>query len=210
MKKLLTLVTLVAVTVVMGAPMAMASTTVSSSTYTTNAVVDGAMSLTVELRKNSSVGVVVTSMDFGKLVELSPTTGTLRSSPTSTTGTGSIVAMITANSHGLPYVISTKGSALTSGSNSLPAGACGVAPLYEPLDNKGAPKPTGATVGGATSWVSATDKVLYTSESGVAAMRTIQASYSITDDPVGGGSTGVPLNQAGGTYTGTLTISVTA
>jgi hypothetical protein len=70
--------------------------------------------------------------------------------------------------------------------------------------------PAGAALGAKGTWVSGTDKTVYTSETGTAAMRVIQNIYSITDDPAAGATTGVPLNQPGGTYTGTLTISVTA
>jgi hypothetical protein len=41
-------------------------------------------------------------------------------------------------------------------------------------------------------------------------MRTIQAHYSITDDPAAGASGAVPASQPGGTYTGTVTFTVTA
>ena len=178
----------------------------SSPSYVTTASVDGTLSLTVDLFKNSSTGAAVASMDFGSL---RPLNGTLRSSTAGSTGTGSVVAMITANSHGLPYIIKQTGSAMSNGSTTLPSGACTVVPVYATQDNGGAARPAGSSLGVAGSWI-ATDKVLYTSESGTAAMRTIQAHYSITDDPAAGATSAVPLNQAGGSYSGTVQITVTA
>jgi hypothetical protein len=206
MKKLIAVVTLVVTGIYLAVPSAFAAAS-SAGPYTVSAEVDGALSMTVVLKKNNSAGATITAMDFGKLVDIG--TGTLRSSPTSTTGTGSAVAFITANSHGLPYTITQTGTVLTSGVNTLPSGACTVVPVYATADNGGAAKPAGAVVGSAGTWV-ATNKAIYTSETGTAALRTVQAIYSVTDDPAAGATAGVPLNQAGGTYTATATITVTA
>jgi hypothetical protein len=212
MKKLMTIVMLIAVASVMSAPLALASSTVSTPSIATQAVVDGALSMTVVLKKNNYLGAVVTSIDFGKLIELTPTTGSLRSSPNSTTGTGNVTAFITANSHGLPYTVTTKGTVLTSGTNTIPGGACGVAVTYATGDNNGAAKPATLTLASPQSWVSTTDKTLFSNTGSPAAMSTVQAAYSITDDTAGGALGGalVPLSQPGGTYTGAMTISVTA
>jgi hypothetical protein len=183
--------------------------TVSSPSYPVSAVVDGSLSLTVTLRRNSTAGATTTTMNFGQLQEL--TVGSLRSSVTGpgNTGTGSIVASVVANSHGLPYTITQTGTALSNGNVNLPAGACTVVPVYATQDNAGAAKPAAAVLGSAGTWV-ATNKALYTSEAGAAAMRAIQAHYSITDDPAAGSTAAVPSSQAGGTYNGTVTFTVTA
>jgi hypothetical protein len=186
-------------------PVAMAATA-STPTITTSASVPSALTLGVTLRKNDSAGAIITTMDFGNLVDIG--TGTLRSSPTGTTGTGAVAAFITANSQGLPYTITSTGTALSNGTTTLPSGALTVVPGYAAADNGGAALPTGAVVGSAGSWVGT--RTLYTSESGTAAIRTIQAGYSVTDSPAAGSTAVVPLNQAAGTYNGTVVITVTA
>lgn len=172
-----------------------------------SATVGGGLTLTVVMRKNDFSGPIVTNMDFGRLVDIG--TGTLRSSSTSTTGTGAVDVFLSANSQGLPYTITQTGTALSSGSASLPAGACVVVPVYAQADNGGAAQPQGATLGTPGTWVSS-GKVLYASESGNAAMRTIQAIYSISDDPAAGATTGVPVDQPGGDYDATITFTATA
>ncbi len=178
----------------------------TSDPFPITAEVTATLTLSVTLKKNNSAGAVVTAMDFGRLVDIG--TGTLRSSPTSTTGTGAVAAFITTNSHGTPYVVTQDGTALSNGTTNLPAGACTVVPTYSAADNGGASMPAGAVVGTAGSWVGA--RTLYTSETGLAAMRTITAYYSVTDDSTAGATTGVPLNQPGGSYAGTVTITATA
>lgn len=181
--------------------------TASSGPVNVNASVNGDLTLSLTMRKNSSTGATVSSMDFGQLAETVPFE--LRSSTTSTTGTGSVVASVSANSHGLPYTIKQTGTALSNGTATLPSGACTVVPVYATQDNGGAALPAGASLGTAGTWV-ANDKVLYASETGSAAMRTIQNHYSITGDPAAGATAAVPINQAGGAYSGTVTFTVTA
>ena len=171
------------------------------------ASVSSELTLKVVLHKNDFAGAVVTAINFGELVDIG--TGTLRSSPTSTTGTGAVAAFITANSHGVPYTITQTGTVLDNGAGAtLPTGACTVVPVYEPLDNGGAAKPPTAVLGDKLPWFPGT--TIYTSELvAPASVRTIQAYYSVTDDPAAGATTGVPLNQASGTYTGSTVITVT-
>ncbi len=202
MKKVISLAVLAMVAFAM--PAYAAST--SSPAITTSAQVLSALTLNVSLHKNSSTGAVVTAMDFGSLQNIG--TGTLRSSTTGSTGTGNVTAMISANSQSLPYTITQNGTNMSNGSTTLPSGALGVVPVYASQDNGGAALPAGAVLGTKGSWVG--NRTLYTSESGAAQIRVIQAIYSITDDPAGGATAGVPLNQAPGTYTGTVTITVTA
>jgi hypothetical protein len=206
MNKITKLSTALFALVVFAVPSVFAATA-TSGPVNVSAVVDGSLSMSVLLKRNSSVGPTVTSMNFGRLEDIG--TGTLRSSEDSTTGTGNVSALISANSHGLRYTITQTGTALSNGTTTLPAGACTVVPLYVPEDNAGLPKPAAAVVGTAGTWV-ATNKVLYQSETGIAAQRTIQAIYSITDDEDAGATTGVPTNQPGGTYNGTVTFTVTA
>ena len=187
-------------------PTAGFAATATSGPFQISAAVNGGLELTTVLRKNDFSGSIVTSMDFGNLVDIG--TGTLRSSTTGSTGTGAVDVFISANSHGIPYTITQTGTALSNGSATLPSGACTVVPVYAPADNGGAPLPAGATVGTKGTWVGT--RTLYTSESGVAALRLIQAFYSVTDDPAAGATTGVPTNQSGGAYTGTVTFTVTA
>ena len=135
MKNLTKLVSAFVIVFLVASPSAFAATA-TSGPHTIRAEVDGTLTMSVVLRKNSSTGTVLTSMDFGKLVDIG--TGTLRSSATSTTGTGNVTAMISANSHGLPYTITQTGTALSNGTTTLPSGACTVVPVYSALDNGGA------------------------------------------------------------------------
>lgn len=168
--------------------------------------IDGTLTLTVAMHKNNSGGALVSSMDFGVLEDIG--THTLRSSSTGTTGTGAVAVFITTNSHGAPYSVTQTGTALSNGAVTLPAGACAVTPVYSTFDNGGAALPSGASLGTPGTWV-ATNKILYQSDS-AGALRTFQAYYSITDDPSAGASSFVPMDQAGGTYTGTVTITATS
>lgn len=179
--------------------------TVSSAAVPVSVIVDGSLSMNLTLRKNSSTGAVISGMNFGELKEVVP--GTLRTSTTSSTGTGNVTAVISANSHSLPYIITQSGTVLTNGSSTIPAGACTVVPVYATQDNGGASLPSGASLGSAGSWVG--NKTLYSSESSNAAIRVFQAIYSVTDDPAAGATGAVPVNQATGTYTGTVTFTVT-
>jgi spore coat protein U-like protein len=178
---------------------------INSPAITVSAQVPSNLSLNVVLHQNTSVGAVLPSMDFGTL---QPTaSNNLVSSAAGSTGTGSVVALLSANTQGAPYVISQTGTALTraGGAETLPAGALQVTPVYAAADNGGAAMPAGAVLGTQGSWVAA-GKTLYDSENGSpAAIRVIQAHYAIIE---GAGGT-VPPNQAAGTYNGTVTFTVT-
>lgn len=183
--------------------------------YQTSASVDDTLSLEVKLFKNSVTPANLlpagSGMNFGKLVDIG--TGTLRSSATSTTGIGSVIALVTANSHGKPYTIKQTGVAMTDGANVLPAGACGVAVNYQNADNGGNPKPGTLTLRTPNTWVG-TDLTLASDSSTSSQMSTLQMTYSITDDPSGGalGGASVPLNQKtnGNPFVGSVTFTVTA
>jgi hypothetical protein len=181
---------------------------VSKPPVNVSAVVSSTLQLNLSLFKNSvAVANDITAsntMNFGTLQNVG--TGTLRSSTTGSTGTGSVIALLSAVSSGTPYVITQNGTALTSGVNTLPSGATTVVPIYAPEDNGG--QALVGTLGTPGTWVNAS-KTLYTSNA-AAATRIIQAHYSVTDDPAAGATTGVPLNQAAGTYASTVTFTVTA
>lgn len=177
---------------------------VSTAPIAISATVPGALTISAVLHKNASTGAIVPSMDFGTLVDTG--TGTLRSSIAGSTGTGSVVAVISAVSSGLPYTITQTGTTATSGADTLPAGACTVVPVYSAADNGGAAL-VGA-LGAAGTWVAA-GKTVYTSDA-AGTFRIIQAHYSVTDDPAAGATTVVPLSQPSGAYAATVTFTVTA
>lgn len=211
MKNLTKLVSLFVIVFLVASPSCFAATA-TSGPYTVSASVDGGLTLSVALKKNSSTGTTITSMDFGKLTQFDwtdPISGavssTLRSSATSTTGTGNVTCMISANSHGIPYTITQTGTAMSNGTTTIPSGACPVTTAYSPLDNAGAGLV--GSLGTKGTWVGT--RTLYTSDS-VGSIRAFQAIYSVTDDPAAGASSAVPLSQAGGTYNGTVTFTVTA
>lgn len=93
--------------------------------------------------------------------------------------------------------------------------------LFDPNDpnsDQGA-KPAAATVGTIGSAI-ATNKVIYASEVAPSTSRILQAYYSIPQHPFDAagnalpipytGWTGLPLSQASGSYTGTVTLSIVA
>ncbi len=207
MKKLFGLVLSILFTLIATVPAGYAATA-SSGPYSVSAQVNSTLTLSVVLKKNSSTGATVSSIDFGTLQEFTnPTTGgkTLRSSTAGSTGTGSVVALVSANSHGVPYSIKQTGTALSAGGSTIPAGACTFVPVYASADNGGAGNTN--TLGSATSWVG-NDKTIVTSTDG--SMRTYQVHYSITDDTAAGANAAVPVNQIGGTYSAQVTFTATA
>ena len=177
------------------------ATSVASNPVNVLATVDGPVSISFVMNENTSDGVTLSSMNFGDLIA-NGGGNTLHS-------TRNVVMRITANTHGLPYVIKQTGSSLTTGSATIPTGSCVVKPLYVAADNNGDSQPSGSQLGAAGSWV-ATDKVLYTSETGSAAMRTIQCIYSITSDSNNGATETVPADQPSGNYTSSITFTVTS
>lgn len=206
MKKSISIIVVALVVAASVAPLVYAAQA-TSGPINTRASVAGGLSQTIVIRKNNSAGAIITTIDFGQLADIG--TGTLRSDPNGTTGTGDAVAFITPNSQGLPYVTTVDGTVMSNGTTTLPNGALVVVPVYATQDNGGLAKPSGATLGTAGSWVG-TGKVLYQSESGIAAARTFQAHFSVTDDPTAGSTASVPLSQASGQYAGTVTITTTA
>ena len=197
-------IALVMIMAIASVPSAVWAASASSAPITTSAVVDATLTLNVVLKKNDFAGATVTTMDFGKLINIG--TGTLRSSPTSTTGTGAVAAFISANTSGTAYTITQSGTAMSNGAATLPSGALTVVPTSSAADNGGVALPAGASVGTAGTWVGT--RTLYNSGAG-AAVRNVVCYYSVTDDAAAGATTGIPLSQPGGTYTGSVTITVT-
>ncbi len=205
MKKLISV--FVAVLVFTASAPVIFAATATTGPINTQASVAGGLSQTVVIRKNSFSGAIITAINFGQLADIG--TGTLRSDSNGTTGTGSAVAFITPNSAGLPYITTVDGTVMSNGTTTLPNGALVVVPVYAAADNGGLSMPAGATLGTGGTWVG-TGKVLYDSENGVAAGRTFQAIFSVTDDGAAGSTAAVPLSQASGNYAGTVTITTTA
>lgn len=128
--------------------------------------------------------------------------------------------VIYAQPYGKPYEIKSTCLGLTSGANSLPAGSFGLTPVYSANDEwvwpggsaaQGA-MPAGASLGSAGLAI-ASNKLVYSSESGTATARIIQAYYGLPPYAAGGadpfpGYQPIPLTQAPGTYTGTVTITI--
>ena len=178
--------------------------TISSSAVSVTASVDGTASLNIQFFKNDISGAnsgPATSFDFGQLQEVS---GTLRSSNSGTNAVAAAyLAYITANTHGNDYTITQTGTQVKSGSNQLPDNALAMNVVYVASDNGNV---TDGTLGSKDTWVGT--KTLYTSTS-TGPMRTVRAYYSVTPDPAVGPGGTVPLDQAAGSYSGTVTYTLT-
>jgi hypothetical protein len=127
-------------------------------------------------------------------------------------------------SFGHRYEVRSTCAGLTSSANSLPTGSFGVTPGYasqdrwvssDPASAQGA-QPVGSALGSAGSAITGAGSynAIYTSES-AASDRIIRAFYSLPCYATGGanpftGYTAIPLSQAAGTYSGTVTITIAA
>ena len=177
----------------------------SSPVFSSSAIVNGDLEIQVGLNQNSTTGPTVSNMNFGTLNN-DLGTGSLRSTTTGSTGTGSVAVRLSGNSSGVPYTITQTGTAPTNGGNIILAGACTVVPIYSSADNAGLGLV--GSMGAAGTWV-ATNKMLYTSDS-AGSFRTIQCQYAITDNPAAGATASVPLNQPPGTYNASITFTITS
>ena len=128
--------------------------------------------------------------------------------------------VIYATPFGSPYEVKSTCLGLTSGASFLPIGSFGLTPVYSPNDEWVYPggsttqgdMPSGATLGTAGSAI-AINKIVYSSESGTATPRIIQAYYGLPPYKTGGvdpfpGYEQIPLDQPHGTYSGTVTITI--
>jgi hypothetical protein len=159
---------------------------------------------------------VVDSMDFGTLTNIltdNSNAGIFFSS-------AGYCVVIFAESFGKPYAIMSSCLGVTDGANTLPPASFGLIPVYSETDKfifpggsslNGTFPGNGANLGLAGPAVG--DKLIYTSENGVATPRIIQAYYGFPPYKTGGadpfpGFTPIKLTQAPGKYTGTVTISI--
>ena len=211
MKNLTKVVTAFVIVFSAASPSAFAVTTSLPATQI-SATVDTVLSLGMTIKEETSpspltFGPAVTSMDHGTLIRSNDvTTG----APNALRGKAFHV-WLGANTSGRPYTITSTMNAMTSGANTLPhaLGVFGADAL----------KGDGTSAGGtlvSTAGVDAvgTGKLLYTS-SAAAPAATIQLVYGLSGGLAGGGSpfTGwvpVPPDQAPGTYSTTVTFTLTA
>ncbi len=207
MKKTLTASMIVFTVMVCVAPCAEAATDVKGPIVVA-ATVSSQLSLTVVMKRNNFAGATINSMNFGNLIDSG--SGITGSNPSSTTGTGAVDVFLSANTQGAPYSIMQTGTPMSNGTTILPDGACIVKPIYDAADNGGLAMPAGASLGTGGTFTSASPKLLYQSEGGVAQARTVQALYSITDDPAAGATADIPVNQGAGTYSSTVTYTLVA
>jgi hypothetical protein len=128
--------------------------------------------------------------------------------------------VIFAESFGKPYNIMSSCLGITSGANSLKPGSFGLTPVYSEADkfifpggsSLNGPFPgNGANLG--TPGPAVGDRMIYSSENGVATPRILQAYYGFPPFLAGGGDpfpgfTPIQLTQAPGQYSGTVTITI--
>ncbi len=167
--------------------------------------------------QDPNTGTTVTSMTFGTLTHFlvgGAEAGLWYS-------TKYYAALIYTSSFGHGYEVRSTCSGLSNGAVSLPAGSFGLTPDHQPLDRwvgtdpataQGA-MPVGAVLGTAGPAI-ATNKSIYKSET-AAANRILRGFYSLPPYKTGGvapftGFAPIPLNQASGTYSGTVAITIAA
>ncbi len=166
----------------------------STANVPISASITSQLELAATVYQGNVGGPVVTSMDFGALVNDTPN-GALRADDFYT-------VFLTSNSSGRKYTVKETSSAPTNGTNSLEAGACIVTPHAN-----GATLPTGSTLGTRGSFV-ATDKVIYTSED-AGSLQSVAAAFAITNDPANGATEFIPADKQGGNYTSNATFTLT-
>jgi hypothetical protein len=160
----------------------------------------------------------VSSMDFGTLVS-SISGGGSSGLWYSTAG---FCVVIFTQPYGKPYEVKSTCNGLVGQTTAatLPAGSFGLTPVYSADDEwqwdggsaAQGPMPAGASLGSAGPAI-ATDKLIYSSESGTATARILQAYYGLPPYKADGtaphpGFEPIPLTQAPDTYTGTVTITI--
>ncbi|MCM8796861.1 MAG: hypothetical protein NC923_03160 [Candidatus Omnitrophica bacterium] len=166
--------------------------------------------------QDPNTGTTVTAMNFGTLTHFLAD---------GTTDAGIwysrnyFCVFIYTNSFGRRYQVLSTCTGLSNGAQNLPAGSFGISPGYAAQDafNIGGTlipqgtQPTGSVLGNPGPAI-ATNALIYRSET-AASNRIIRAFYSLPGYGEGGalpftGYTPIPLTQAPGTYTGTVTISI--
>lgn len=170
-----------------------------SAAVTVNAQIGTGLSLTVVLNRvdpaNNNAETPMASMNFG---EMKPNVFGGMDAPYY------FKAYINANSQSKPYTLTQNGSPVSNGSTALPQGACKVTPTYNAGDNGGASSV--GTLGSTGTWVG--NRTLYTSDT-AGSMRTVTVYYGLIGDPAAGAGNFIPSNQASGSYSGTITFTVT-
>ena len=172
--------------------------TVSAPTITSTATILNTFTITVDLKRDIAGFPDIANdqaMNFGNLTIQGGTLNAVEG----------IVAFISANSHRDPYTVtSTIATTLTSGLNTIPAGAFVLNAAYAASDNGGAAN-EGTT--GYSGTAVGTAKTVYTS-GGTHSMRTLQAHYYV-GNPGPGSSAFIPADQPDGVYTASCIISAT-
>ena len=176
----------------------------SEGPFNITAGVNPSFALTADLHvvnADGTTGAVSPSLAFGNLTNQG---GTLKPASTSAAFVALLNAVATDSALTTPYTITATSTALTSGGNTLPAGACIVTPVYIAADNGGV---TDGTLGARNNWIGA--RTIYTSTA-ARPIRNVRAYFAITDDPAAGSTAVVPLSQPSGSYTATTTFTMTA
>jgi hypothetical protein len=188
---------------VLSASSAFAATS-TQGPFNITAAVNPSFALTANLHvvnTDGTTGAAAGSIAFGTLTNQG---GTLKPAP----ATGAYVALLNAvatdSSLTTPYTITATSTALTSGANTIPAGACVLTPVYIAADNGGV---TDGTLGAQNNWVGT--RTIYTSTA-ARPIRNVRAYFAITDDTNNGSTAIVPLSQPSGNYTATTTFTMTA
>lgn len=183
------------------------------------ATVDTVETFSCSIRKTINVNGVEqdlgpsTDMNFSTLLRLN-TCGTTGDQPCALQGPHFFKVFCGVNTSGRAYTVRQTGSALTSGINSLPDNAWVFVPINL-VDANGDgiandPLPIGASVGTRVS-AHTTSATWYSSGAGGKAV-TIQSAYGITGTPSQTPNPSGPLippDQPAGTYTGTVTWTLT-
>jgi len=158
-------------------------------------------------------GATVSTMDFGTLTHLlsNGQEAGVWYSPTY------FCVFIFAYANSYKYEVRSTCSGLTSGSNTLPAGSFMLFPTYSSGDKWNPSDSTGqGTLSGSFGTYSpavATNKLIYQSENSASPKSAILRAFYSIPNTAPSGSTGwqaIPLNQPGGVYTGTVTITIAA
>ncbi len=152
-------------------------------------------------------------MNFGTLLRLN-TCGTTGDQPCALGAPHFFKVFCGTNTAGRPYTVRQTGTALTSGSNTLPNNAWVFVPIdLVDADGDGAaddPLPAGATIGTRVS-ANTASATWYSSGTGGKGV-TIQSAYGVTGNPSATPNpTGplIPPDQPAGAYTGTVTWTLT-
>lgn len=204
--------------IVLAKPAFCADVTVSAQVPSTSPVITVTVKELTTPGQDPTTGATVTDMNFGQL------THTLAGGGEAGVWYSAkyYAVLIYTNSFGRQYEIRSTCAGLVSGSNNLPTGCFGVSPGYASADRWNplvaataqGTQPSGSTLGSAALAITGVGsfRSIYTSEP-AASNRILRAFYSLPGYGTGGavpftGYTPIPLSQASGTYSGTVTITI--